>query len=126
MRPVRAALLACAAALLAAAPQVHAGTLAPPVERATKGTQCVADPAVMRRTHMNLLKHQRDDTVHTGVRGAKHSLQGCVDCHASKKTGSVAAAPTDFCESCHAYTATRIDCFECHASKPQRDAAAKP
>jgi hypothetical protein len=29
----------------------------------------------------------------------------------------VAAAPGDFCVSCHTYAAVRIDCFECHASK---------
>ena len=42
-----------------------------------------APPEVMRRTHMEMLKHQRDETVHGGVRGARASLVGCVDCHAS-------------------------------------------
>ena len=27
-------------------------------------------------------------------------------------------AEGQFCQSCHAYTATKIDCFECHATKP--------
>lgn len=90
----------------------------PVIERAIKGEQCVADPAFMRRNHMDLLKHQRDDTVHGGIRGAKFSLAGCIDCHASAKTRSVAQAPTDFCVACHSYAAVRINCFECHSSKP--------
>ena len=89
-----------------------------PVIEKARGGQCVEDPAVMRRTHMELLRHQRDDTVRGGIRGARHSLKQCIGCHASATTGSVAAAPTNFCVSCHSYAAVRIDCFECHASKP--------
>ncbi len=94
-----------------------AGTPKPVVEAARAGTQCVAPPEVMRREHMNFLKHQRDDTVHGGIRGAKFSLKGCIDCHASTKTQSVAQEPTNFCVSCHSYAAVKIDCFECHTSK---------
>ena len=85
--------------------------------------QCVADPAFMRRNHMDLLKHQRNETVHRGVRDPRASLKGCIECHASSATGSVAAAPTDFCVSCHGYAAVKVDCFECHASKPTATAA---
>jgi hypothetical protein len=91
----------------------------PTIERAVPGTQCVADPAFMRRNHMDLLKHQRDDTVHGGIRGAKHSLKDCIDCHASLATNSVAKAESNFCVSCHSYAAVKIDCFECHTSKPR-------
>lgn len=94
------------------------GPLAPRIEPA-RGGQCVADPATMRREHMTMLKHQRDETVRAGVRGAPVSLKTCVECHASRTTGSVAAASTDFCVSCHSYAAVKIDCFQCHASKPQ-------
>ena len=100
-----------------------ARTLQPAIERAAKGEQCVADPALMRRNHMDMLKHQRDDTVHGGIRGAKYSLKECIGCHASAKTGSVAQAPTDFCVSCHRYAAVSIDCFECHSSRPPTVAA---
>ena len=89
-----------------------------PVIEAARGGECVADPAFMRRNHPDLLKHQRNETVHRGVRDARASLKGCIECHASSATGSVAAAPTDFCASCHAYAAVKVDCFECHASKP--------
>jgi hypothetical protein len=95
----------------------------PAIERATAGTQCVASPEVMRRDHPSMLKHQRDETVHRGVRESKSSLKACIGCHASAATGSVAQAKTDFCSSCHSYAAVQIDCFECHSSKAQRTTA---
>ena len=99
-----------------------AGTLLPAIEAARSGP-CVADPAFMRRNHPDLLKHQRNETVHLGVRDQRASLKGCIGCHASAETGSVAAAKTDFCVSCHSYAAVKVDCFECHASNPQTAAS---
>ena len=98
----------------------------PTVHKAPAGTQCVAPPAEMRRNHMDYLKHQRDDTVHGGIRGAKFSLKGCIDCHASQKTNSVAKDESNFCVSCHAYAAVKIDCFECHTSKARTVAQGAP
>ena len=89
-----------------------------PVIEAARGGQCVEDPAYMRRHHMELLKHQRDETVHGGIRGAKYSLKTCIECHASKTSNSVAAAPTNLCVSCHSYAAVKMDCCECHATQP--------
>jgi predicted CXXCH cytochrome family protein len=106
----------------ATAGDVPGRTPLPTIEPAAKGEQCVAEPAFMRRNHMDLLKHQRDDTVFGGIRGARNSLKECIACHASSKTGSVAKTETNFCVSCHTYTAVKIDCFECHTGKP----AAKP
>ena len=83
------------------------------------GATCVADTAFMRTNHMDLLKHQRDDTVHRGIRTPKFSLKGCVNCHASKKTNSVIAAAEDFCSSCHRYAGVTLDCFECHNATAQ-------
>jgi [DsrC]-trisulfide reductase subunit J len=108
--------LLVAAAAVAADPAGR--TPRPVVERAVKGGQCVADPALMRRNHMEMLKHQRDDTVRAGVRAGPFSLKACIECHASRETGSVAKGETNFCISCHSYAAVQIDCFECHASKP--------
>ena len=83
-----------------------------------KGGQCVeADHTLMRKTHMNLLKHQRDETVRKGIRGQKYSLAECVDCHASQNTNSVLGSNEAFCQGCHAYAAVKLDCFECHANK---------
>ena len=87
--------------------------------------QCVADTQTMRRDHPEMLRHQRDRTVHEGVRTRQFSLAACVECHASAKTGSV-LGEQGFCQSCHAYAGVALDCFECHASKPNLAAAAKP
>ena len=114
------------AAGLARAADDGSRTPRPVIERATPGTQCVAEPALMRREHMNLLEHQRDDTVRGGIRGATYSLKGCIDCHASLKTQSVAKAESNFCISCHSYAAVKIDCFECHASQPRALAQGAP
>jgi hypothetical protein len=110
-----ALLLLAVGTLVSAAPPLPA---VPAVPKAKPGTQCVEDPADMRRHHMDYLKHQRDATVHGGIRGAKHSLKDCVACHATTASGSVAAAPGDFCVACHQYAAVKIDCFECHTGKP--------
>lgn len=90
----------------------------PAIEKA-RGGQCVAEPAYMRRNHMNLLKHQRDDTVRVGTRTGRFSLKSCIDCHASATTRSVSASPDNFCQSCHTYAAVSIDCFECHTHLAQ-------
>ena len=67
---------------------------------------------------MKLLKHQRDETVHNGIRTKRYSLTGCIECHASRKTGSVIGSDQNFCQGCHSYAAVALDCFDCHASKP--------
>jgi hypothetical protein len=90
-----------------------------PVVESARGGECVADTAFMRRNHMTLLKHQRDDTLRGGIRTGQYSLKTCIDCHASKTTNSVAASDTNFCQSCHTYAAVKLDCFECHTNKPQ-------
>jgi hypothetical protein len=120
-------LLATATAALAAGDSPPAGrTPLPAIERATPGTRCVADTAFMRRHHMDLLKHQRGETVHQGVREARDSLRGCIGCHASLTTRSVAQAPTDFCVQCHSYAAVQIDCFECHSGKAAPTVVGEP
>jgi hypothetical protein len=91
------------------------------------GQQCVEPTDVMRRNHMNFLLHQRDATVHQGVRTTKHSLTGCVDCHVQQDAQGKAIpvnAPGQFCESCHQYAAVSLDCFECHATTPDSASAA--
>ena len=114
MRRLRIAVLALAAML--AASSAAAATNAPPeLDRARAGP-CVQDPKVMRKTHMDLLQHDRDDTVHRGIRDRKTSLAGCVDCHASRSDGKVIGSERHFCQGCHSYAAVKLDCFECHAS----------
>ena len=90
------------------------------------GGECVAPVDDMRRNHMRYLLHQRQGTVHQGLRTARFSLVGCIDCHAQKNEqgGFVPVdAPGQFCQSCHAYAAVEPDCFQCHATRPGEDAA---
>ena len=94
-------------------------TVPQPVIEAARGGSCVADPATMRRQHMVMLKHQRDDSLRGGIRTGAYSLKACIACHASQSTNSVTASSSNFCQSCHAYAAVLIDCFECHANQPQ-------
>lgn len=105
---------------------VHAAAPKPIVEKALKGEQCVEPTEYMRRNHMKVLTHQRDETVHEGIRTKKHSLKECINCHASQQTGSVTAAKDNFCVSCHSYASVKIDCFDCHSSKPQSTATLHP
>ena len=120
---------ALVAALLAIAGDAHEGVrhdsrVPLPAMKAERGEACVAPVAEMRRNHMKYLFHQRDLTVHEGIRTPRFSLKNCVDCHASPKTGSV-LGKDGFCASCHAYAAVRIDCFECHSPERQTKAAAR-
>lgn len=93
-----------------------------------KGESCVAETDFMRRYHMTVLNHQRDDTVHDGIRTEQFSLKGCIECHAvngpDAKPVSI-QSPKHFCRTCHDYAAVKIDCFECHASRPESDKAAR-
>lgn len=110
-----AAVLAIAGCTYAA--QAPRGVPVPTV-KAEKGATCVEPTDEMRRNHMNMLLHQRDETVHRGVRAPRHSLKGCVECHANPDTHSV-LGKEGFCESCHAYASVRMDCFECHSPSPR-------
>jgi predicted CXXCH cytochrome family protein len=93
-----------------------------------KGDSCVADTEFMRRYHMTVLNHQRDDTVHDGIRTKQFSLKECIECHAVNGPDArpvTEESPKHFCRSCHDYAAVKIDCFECHASRPEPDKAAR-
>ena len=96
--------------------------VAQPVVIIEKAGKCVEDTDLMRRDHMKFILHQRDQTVHAGIRTEKHSLKNCVNCHASSKTNSV-LGKEGFCESCLTYASVSIDCFSCHTSAPEKNAA---
>ena len=117
MTRIAAAILATLLALAA-----HAGA---PKFKIERGEACVAPVEEMRRDHMKMLLHQRDRTMRQGVRAPRFSLKGCVDCHASQKTGSV-LGKEGFCSSCHEYAAVKIDCFECHTPQRAERTAARP
>lgn len=118
------ALIACAMlgmwAFVPASPAAAQGATIGPVPPKAQGA-CVADKETMRRTHMTMLKHQRDMTVHEGVRGKPEGLTNCITCHAVKdEAGKFVSyhSPKHFCRSCHDYAAVSVDCFECHTSRP--------
>lgn len=94
------------------------------IDKARAGDRCVEDTAFMRKNHMNLLKHQRDETMHKGIRTEKHSLKNCISCHASTKDDRVVGSNEHFCQSCHTYAAVKMDCWECHATKAKPAQAA--
>ena len=86
---------------------------------ATQG--CVEPTQEMRKNHMNHILHQRDRTVHEGIRTRQYSLEECINCHVTPGAdGAIPSADSHehFCNSCHTYAAVHIDCFECHADRP--------
>ena len=90
--------------------------------KATKLESCVAPTQEMRRNHMKMVKHQRDITVHQGIRKTDDSLAGCIDCHVNYDDNGHAVpvnAPEQFCAGCHEYVAASLDCFSCHATVPK-------
>ena len=117
MAVVAAGMLAVSAAL-AAGTSGAKPTLGPTV-KTYKGDKCVEDTEYMRRNHMKLILHQRDETTHRGIRTQKYSLKNCIDCHADPTTKSV-LGKDGFCESCHVYTSVSIDCFSCHSAAPEK------
>jgi hypothetical protein len=96
-----------------------ARTPLPNVSITKQGEKCVEPTDVMRRDHMNFILHQRDETMHRGIRTSRHSLKNCVNCHADPKTGSV-LGKDGFCQGCHTYAAVSIDCFSCHTDKAEK------
>lgn len=119
------ALVLLGAALAVAAPAWNAAAgVDAPKPRHAKGERCVEDTDFMRRNHMELLKQHRNETLRQGIRTTRHSLKGCVECHVSEKTGSVASSKDDFCMGCHSFTSVKLDCWDCHATKPGRRQAA--
>jgi hypothetical protein len=113
---MRRLLLALAALLACGTSFAGEGVPKPDIEIANPG-QCIAPAEEMRRNHMDMLKHQRNRTLRLGERGAKVSLNGCIECHASKTNGSVLGSRQNFCETCHDYAAVKLDCWDCHQPK---------
>ena len=85
--------------------------------------KCIHPEDEMRRNHMNYILHERDETMHEGVRGESGSLAACIDCHVEQNAeGEIAGIESEehFCNACHQYASVQIDCFQCHADRPQK------
>ena len=86
-----------------------------------KGQTCIAPIDEMRRSHMTMLLHKRDQTMRQGIRTKEASLTECINCHVTPDAnGHVARIDSEkhFCASCHIAASVSIDCFECHADRP--------
>ncbi len=87
--------------------------------RYSETQECVEPLADMRKNHMEYILHQRDATVHEGIRTKQHSLTECINCHVSDAPDAPRySSEQHFCNSCHSFAAVRIDCFQCHADRP--------
>jgi len=82
-----------------------------------KGDKCVRPVSYMRRHHMELLMHHRDEVLHKGIRTKQYNITNCIECHASPKNNSVLGSNQNFCQGCHKYVGVKLDCFECHNPK---------
>ena len=110
-----------AGALFALAAQAAGESYVVPGSRAATLDSCVEPTEFMRRNHMEVIKHQRDATVHEGIRSTKHSLAGCIECHVSVGSDEQpvpANAEGQFCNACHQFAAVGLNCFDCHATVP--------
>lgn len=98
-----------------AQPQISMDT---PVINQLEQKQCVEAAEYMRTEHMQLLNQWRDQvvregqTVYTSSSGKQYAMSlenSCLECHSNK---------SEFCDSCHSYTAVDPYCWDCHdASK---------
>ncbi len=123
---VTASLVACGltGALLALAAAAGGDNFVVPGSKAAGLEHCVEPTAYMRRNHFELIEHQRDETVHRGIRSTKHSLAGCVACHVSYNEQQVPTPVNghqQFCDTCHEFAAVEIECFGCHSAVPNGD-----
>ena len=80
----------------------------------------------IRKDHMDLLFHKRDETVIKGIRTEENSLKGCINCHVPEEhNGEILrhTNPEHFCSTCHGYVAAQLDCFQCHVDHPVNNAS---
>lgn len=98
----------------------NAGSVYPDVPKAT-GEAHSEGNEYWRVNHMDLLRHDRDATVHDGERDTIASLSECVTCHAVNGADAkpvTIKSEDHFCRVCHDYAAVKVDCFQCHNSLP--------
>jgi hypothetical protein len=92
-------------------------------EPSDESLKCIHPEEEMRKNHMNYILHERDETMHEGIRGEPSSLANCIDCHVEpNEKGEIAGIESKehFCNACHEYASVQIDCFQCHADRPQK------
>ena len=80
-----------------------------------KGVKCIQPEDEIRRNHMKYILHERNETMHEGIRDEPESLANCINCHIFPDKNGVVP---------------RIDskdhfdigdgAFQCHADRPQK------
>ena len=101
-------------------------SFAPEIPHPTNGsTECVEDEDEMKKNHMKYILHQRDATMHDGIRTKTYSLKECINCHVPKNSEVRYGDEKHFCSSCHAFTGVSIDCFQCHMDRPMNRGESK-
>ncbi len=116
-------LLLCVFSVAGFAQEDAAMPFAPEVPKAV-GAPHPEGNEFMRINHMNLLLHDRDQTLRLGDRTIDYSLKECVACHAVQGPDSEPVgyeSPQYFCRTCHDFAAVKIDCFTCHQSTPDEE-----
>ncbi|RDH81084.1 MAG: hypothetical protein DIZ80_13275 [endosymbiont of Galathealinum brachiosum] len=99
-------------------------SFAPKVPHPTNGTtECVQPEDEMKKNHMNYILHQRDETMHNGIRTETYSLKKCINCHVPENSTARFGDDKHFCSSCHNFTGVSIDCFQCHMDRPMKNKA---
>ena len=116
-----AALMSGVVAIALLAPA--AGQVRPAVLAAGSAAQgpCLLPAPQMRRSHMDLLYHERALAVRQGIRNPDARLERCVTCHVVRDASATPVSFEDrrhFCRTCHDQAAVGIDCFSCHRSTP--------
>ena len=121
------AVLGLLVAIVVSPATAEEGQLLPKIP-AAKGEQCVEPTDVMRRQHMEFIMHQRDLTVHDGIRTKKHQFVRCINCHVRPNEKGEYPRHTSnehFCTTCHVFASVSIDCFQCHADRPTEEVSFK-
>ncbi|MBI3187728.1 MAG: hypothetical protein HYZ31_07725 [Gammaproteobacteria bacterium] len=85
-----------------------------------KGDKCSipGEESEIRAHHFQYILHQRDKTMHQGVRTKDSSLKECINCHVPENTSVRFGDDKHFCSACHKQAGVTIDCFQCHADRP--------
>jgi predicted CXXCH cytochrome family protein len=121
-RAITAIMLAVTLSVTVGCSDTNGQQAVPGSSKAAKLTQCVRPTEFMRRNHFELIQHQRDITVHQGIRATSDSLAACIACHVQYDANGKAVPVNtkgQFCNGCHEWLAVQPDCFGCHSTVPE-------
>ena len=130
LRALALLVVALAGLPLAAQGDTPVPTVPEATARFSETQGCVEPTEEMRKNHMKMMLHKRDQTMHEGIRTPQHSLDECINCHVPEQNAEGQVVRIDskehFCNSCHSYAGVDIDCFQCHADRPMKKTGFHP